>query len=120
MQIRTAIASTLTTIALAGGIAMASTPAHAATATTTCRTTVTHHHSVTSKGTVSDYTLSKHQCGKNYTEAEAGNTWYASGAYSSFVWQKTMIYPCWTKAEERHSVSAKGTVTNTVTHTGNC
>lgn len=120
MQIRTAIASTLTTIAIAGGIAIAGTPAHAATTTTTCRTTVTHHHSVTSKGTVSDYTLRKYQCGKNYTEAEAGTTSYASGAYSWYAWQKDMTYPCWTKGEVRHSVSAKGTETVTVTHTGNC
>jgi hypothetical protein len=74
VKTRNAIASTLTLLALAGGTALASTPAHAATAVTTCRTTVTHHHSVSAKGTVSDYTLRKHACGRDYTETEAGYT----------------------------------------------
>lgn len=120
MKFRTLAASAaLSATMFAGGTAvLTSGTAHAATVT--CKTTVTHHHSVTSKGTVSDYTLRKYACGKNYTETETGTTHSASGASSSFTWTKVMNSPCWVKNETRVSVSAKGTVTTTTTHSGNC
>ena len=107
-----------TAITIAGsGIALTSGAATAAT----CKTTVTHHHSVTAKGTVSDYTMTKQSCGTgNYTETENGTTQSATGAHAAFTWRKVDVNGCWTKVESRVSTSAKGTVTDTTTTSGNC
>jgi len=101
-------------------VAFTSGSAHAAPLAD-CRTTVTHHHSVTSAGTVSDYTMTKHACGRQYTEHETGSTRTAKGSVSTFVWDKNgTTGGCWSKEETRITVSAKGTRTVTVTNTGNC
>jgi hypothetical protein len=93
------------TVALTGGTAMA--------ATVTCKTTLTHSHSVSSKGTVTDHTTLKKACGKNYDEWEHGYTNSYTGASSTFHLYKDEDYPRWTETRVTRSVSKKGTVTNT-------
>jgi hypothetical protein len=118
MRIRNILMSgTAATVLVGSAIAISGT---ANAATIKCTNTTTHHHSVTSLGTVSDYTTHKWGCGKNYTETEVGTTQSVTGAHSSFNWTKVETFPCWTKVEHRTSVSKKGTVTHTVTHSGNC
>jgi len=118
MRIRNIVASGVTFVVVAGSVIASTGTANASTGS--CFNNTTHHHSVTAKGTVTDYNLHKYGCTGRYTEVEAGNTWYASGAYSWSTWGKVVRGKCWTKSEARHSVSAKGKVTNKVTYSGNC
>ncbi len=120
MRIRNRITTAIVTTALASS-AFALTSGAASAATVTCKTTITHHHSVSAKGTVSDTSTWKHSCGsKNYQERETGTTLSYTGAVSSFTLTKIDVNGCWTETEVRHSVSKKGTASTTVTHSGNC
>lgn len=112
------IVAGVSTVVVAGSAIAFTGTANAATVS--CFNNTTHHHSVSAKGTVTDYVLHKDGCTGHYTETEAGNTWYASGAYSWFTWTKVVNGACWTKTEARHSVSAKGKITNKITNSGNC
>ncbi len=115
-MIRTRIAATVLTLGTLAGVAtITSGTAHAATLT--CKTTNTYSRSVSALGTVSEHWLTKHACGRNYTEWEHGDTVSYTGATSVFHWVKTENYPHWVKTQWRHSVSKSGTVTNTVTTT---
>jgi hypothetical protein len=120
MRIRTAVAAVAITVVSAGSAVAVTGGSPASAATLKCTYSTTHHQSVSAKGTVSSYTLTKSGCGRNYTEREQGTSHSRSGAHSSYWWTKIMHYPCWTKNGTRVSFTAKGTRTVSVTHSGNC
>lgn len=113
--------SGLTALCVAGGLAGA-TAVPAMAATPACTVSTVHSHSVTSKGTVSDRVTLTRRCGHAYQQWAHG--WMHSYTGASDSWRSykdARRYPCWSKEKWLHSVSAKGTVRDTVTIThGGC
>ena len=112
-------AGMLGTMTLAGTMAlgMVATGGNAFAATVTCRSTTTHTHTVSSRGTVSDRTTLKKACGRNYDEWSHGWSHSFTGASSTFHLYKDEDYPHFTQVKVTRSVSKTGTVRNTVTYT---
>jgi hypothetical protein len=119
MKIRN-IAATIATAVTLGTVGFVTTGGTAIAATITCKTTVTHHNSISATGAQSVYTLTKSGCGKNYNETETGWSVTAKGARTVFIWTKNETFPCWTKTEYETKTSTKGAVTTETIHSGNC